>query len=144
MFHLIPITQRGRYSEMKKIPFIAILLFLLLSIVFLFYLFSRNRPLVIMDFCVSDYRSYIEAFPSSQNVGKILDEKDVLKKAESVWVSMFGESVKRERPYSVFYDNQNDVWLVMSLAPTNMNQKGGSAFIIIQTNGTVLAVWHEE
>ena len=93
---------------MKKIPFIAILLFLLLSIVFLFYLFSRNRPLVIMDFCVSDYRSYIEAFPSSQNVGKILDEKDVLKKAESVWVSMFGESVKRERPYSVFYDNQND------------------------------------
>ncbi len=97
-----------------------------------------------MDFCVSDYRSYIEAFPSSQNVGKILDEKDVLKKAESVWVSMFGESVKRERPYSVFYDNQNDVWLVMSLAPTNMNQKGGSAFIIIQTNGTVLAVWHEE
>ena len=76
-------------------------------------------------------------------MGSIFDSKELLKKVESIWIKKFGERVKAEKPYQVFYDEQNGVWLVQGTLPADM--MGGVANIIVENNtGKVLALWHEK
>jgi len=100
--------------------------------------FSKVRP-----FDVDDYQEFIDTFPSNECLGKISGKADAVKKAETVFVKIYGKQIKRERPYQIFYDEEAGVWLVQGSLPSNM--KGGCANIIIENDtGKVLAVWHEK
>ena len=92
-------------------------------------------------FTVDEYRRYIEDFSSDENVGPIVDAEDAAQKAEEVWIRIYGEDIKDERPYIVSYDEENGVWMVKgSLPPFAL---GGVANILIENDtGKVLAVWH--
>ena len=94
-------------------------------------------------FDVSDYQDIIENFPSDENLGSISDAKDAVKKAETIWIKIYGKNVKKEKPYQVFYDAENEVWLIHGYLRPNM--EGGVANILIENStGKVLAVWHEK
>lgn len=102
----------------------------------------RNSP-DIKSFDVSAYQYFIENFSSEENLGIIFDAKDATIKAEKIWIKIYGKDVKEEKPYQIFYDAENEVWLIQgSLRP---NMMGGVANILIENNtGKVLAVWHDK
>ncbi|MBO5076339.1 MAG: hypothetical protein J5584_01930 [Clostridia bacterium] len=100
--------------------------------------FSKVRP-----FDVDDYQEFIDTFPSNECLGKISGKADAVKKAETVFIKIYGKQVKKERPYQIFYDEEAEVWLVQGSLPSY--KIGGVANIIIENDtGKVLAVWHEK
>jgi len=101
----------------------------------------------IKDFKINEYNRYIDEFQSDKVLGPIDNAKTAKEKAESVWIEMFGESIKQEKPYKVFFDKSNDVWLVTGSMHRSLfgEVKGGVANIIIKkSDGKVLAVWHDK
>ena len=95
----------------------------------------------VQSFSLDEYQRMIAQFPSDKVLGPVADTDDLLQKAEAVWTEIYGEQVREEKPYRIFYDEQNAVWLVSgSLKPFRL---GGTAQILVENDtGKVLAVWH--
>ena len=94
-------------------------------------------------FDVSEYQSYIESCSSEENLGNISDSKDLLKKVEAIWIKKYGERIKKQKPYQVFYDKDNDIWLVSGTL--RFHVMGGVAHILVEDDtGKVLAIWHDK
>lgn len=103
----------------------------------------QNKSPDIKTFEVSEYQYYIDMFPSEENLGSISNTKDLLKKVEEVWIKEYGERIKEEKPYQVFYDEKNGIWLVQGTLSSDM--VGGVANILLENDtGKVLAIWHEK
>ena len=121
-------------------------LFALVFMVFIggvFMVLIKNSPLDIKTFDVSEYQYYINNYSSEESLGFISDEKDLLKKVEVIWIKKYGERIKNEKPYQVFYDEENGIWLVQGTLRSNM--MGGVANILVENDtGKVLAVWHDK
>ncbi|MDR0812420.1 MAG: YbbC/YhhH family protein [Oscillospiraceae bacterium] len=85
--------------------------------------FCNNRPIT---------EEFTEPFGS---VGSV---KEAKKLAESIWIELFGDSVTKKKPYRVFYDDINQVWLVQG---TVFFMGGGPNILIQKSDGKVLAIW---
>ena len=116
---------------------------LVIFIVGVFMVIIQNKSPVVENFELSDYQDYIDNFSSEENVGGIIDAKDVIKKAEIIWIKLYGESIKKEKPFKVFYDKKSEIWLVQGTLRSNM--MGGVANVLVEDGtGKVLAVWHDK
>lgn len=103
----------------------------------------KNKSPEIKTFEVSEYQYYIDNFSSEDNLGFISDSKELLKKVEVIWIKQYGERIKNQKPYQVFYDEANGIWLVHGTLRSNM--LGGVANILVDNDtGKVLAVWHDK
>ena len=103
----------------------------------------KNESPEIKTFEVSEYQYYIDNFSSEDNLGFISDSKDLLKKVEAIWIKRYGKRIKNQKPYQVFYDEANGIWLVQGTLRSNM--MGGVANILVDNDtGKVLAVWHDK
>lgn len=108
-----------------------------------FVVISKNKLPETKAFGVSDYQYYIDKFPSKDSLGNISDSKDLLKKVEVIWINKYGERIKKQKPYQVFYDETNGIWLVQGTLRSNMT--GGVANILVDNDtGRVLALWHDK
>ncbi len=102
-----------------------------------------NKAPEVRAFEVSEYQYYIDNFPSEDNLGVISDSKDLLKKAEGIWIKKYGERIKNQKPYQVFYDEAKGIWLVQGTLRSD--RMGGVANILVDNDtGKVLAVWHDK
>jgi len=101
-----------------------------------------NTAATVGSFSYDDYKDEnLIQFPSDKILGAVPDAETAREQAESVWVEVYGEQVKFDKPYQVFYDEKNCVWLVQGTLRSNMH--GGVANILIDNDtGKVLAVWH--
>lgn len=109
----------------------------------LLYFVFFNKTDTAGTFDLAQYSTYIENFPSDQVLGTVDSPKAAKEKAEAVWLEIYGETVKEEKPYQVLFDEANQVWLVHGTIPKGMD--GGEAFILMQkADGKVLAVWHDK
>ena len=103
----------------------------------------KNESPEIKTFEVSEYQYYIDNFSSEDNLGFISDSKDLLKKVEVIWIKQYGKRIKNQKPYQVFYDEANGIWLVQGTLRSDM--MGGVANILVDNDtGKVLAVWHDK
>ena len=103
----------------------------------------KNESPEIKTFEVSEYQYYIDNFSSEDNLGFISDSKDLLKKVEVIWIKQYGKRIKNQKPYQVFYDEANGIWLVQGTLRSDM--MGGVANILVDNEtGKVLAVWHDK
>lgn len=128
-------------SKRKRIVLLVLIVAILIGGVCMIII--QNKTPNVKGFEFNDYQYYVDSFPSEENVGNIVDAKDAIKKAEKIWIKLYGESIKKEKPYQVFYDEDNGIWLIQGTLRSNM--KGGVANILIQNKtGKVLAVWHEK
>lgn len=128
-------------SKRKRIVLLVLIVAILIGGVCMIII--QNKTPNVKGFEFNDYQYYVDSFPSEENVGNIIDVKDAIKKAEKIWIKLYGESIKKEKPYQVFYDEDNGIWLIQGTLQSNM--KGGVANILIQNKtGKVLAVWHEK
>ena len=129
----------------KKKMFLVVAIVILVACIVggVFMIIIKNKSPQIKTFNLSEYLYFIDNFSSEDCLGSIFDSKELLKKVESIWIKKFGERVKAEKPYQIFYDEQNGVWLVQGTLPADM--MGGVANIIVENNtGKVLALWHEK
>lgn len=102
---------------------------------------------------MNDYQEYIELF-SSENVlgrgkelGEIKDFKAAKREAEKVWVEVYGKEILKNRPYKVFFDSENDVWLVQGSLYDRKGRivNGGVPYFLVEKKtGRVLAIWHDK
>lgn len=133
---------------MRKFFIISIILIVLLAGLRLYYL-STSKEVEL--FSLHAYSSYIEDFPSDIVLGEISSAEQAKNAAEKIWYDIYGQDSAESKPYTVYYDEENKVWLVHG----NLNswkleegiefQIGGVPYIIIdKDNGCVLAVWHDK
>lgn len=129
----------------KKVT-VLFIIFVIATVGVVFIITNLNQPPKQRTFLLSDYVYYIENFSSKETVGSIKSAEDAVQKAESVWLKLYGESVKKQKPYQVFYDAQSGVWLIQGTFKRYLlSKKGGVAKILIKhSTGEVLAVWHEK
>lgn len=126
---------------MKK--YIILSIVILLSVSGFVAIFYGNRDNKINNFSIEEYQEYISKFPSTENVGNIENQKQAKEKAEQLWITKYGNNIKKKKPYNVSYDKQNKIWLVEGTLPKNA--LGGVPHILIDgTTGTVLAIWHDK
>lgn len=127
----------------RKVPFIFLLVLFVAFIGGIPVVIIKNKSPEIKTFGVSEYQYYIDNFSSEDNLGFISDSEDLLKKVEVIWTKQYGEHIKTQKPYQVFYDEANGVWLVHGTLRSNMT--GGVAYILIDNDtGKVLALWHDK
>lgn len=127
----------------KKVLISFLLILFITSIGGIFLVLTKNEVPNIKTFEVSKYQYYIENFSSEENIGSISNAKDLLKKVEIIWIKKYGEHIKNEKPYQVFYDEKNGIWLVQGTLRSNM--VGGVANILVENyTGKVLAIWHDK
>lgn len=124
----------------KSILITGIILILLIGGVISLLFYNKSK---IRRFDVSMYNSYIKQFPSDEILGPIDSAKYAKEKAEAVWLELYGDEVKDKKPYTIFFDDSNEVWLVEGRLSKNM--LGGVPHILIQkSDGKILAVWHDK
>ena len=124
-------------------------LFIFLPVLFMAFIggmilmIHKNKFPEIKTFEVSEYQYYIDNFSSEDHLEFISDAKDLLKKVEAIWIEKYGERIKNQKPYQVFYDEVNGIWLVRGTLQSN--RMGGVANILVDNDtGNVLAVWHDK
>lgn len=146
----------------KVISVTAIMLLLLIVALSCFevnYYFYSSK---IHSFTIDDYAEnisrcraddyYNETIPETS--GRIDNIKDAKDYADKLWKQLYGESLKDEKPYIVEYDSVNKAWHVRGSLSFGVrlghflgdrNFKGGVAhFIFNESDGQILAVWHDK
>ena len=115
---------------------------LLLGVVIALVATHSNSDFEAETFSFEEYKGYVGGLYSFDKTwGKITGSEDAKAKAEKTWLEIYGEDVKQEKPYNVFFDEQAGVWFVTGTLPANM--LGGVANILMEhDSGKVLAVWH--
>lgn len=127
----------------RKVLFIFLLVLFIAFIGGILVVIIKNKSPEIKTFEVSEYQYYIDNFSSEDNLGFVSDSKELLKKVEVIWIKQYGERIKDQKPYQVFYDEANGIWLVHGTLRSNM--MGGVANILVDNDtGKVLAVWHDK
>ena len=127
----------------KKVIFLFLLVLFMALVGGILVTINKNKIPETRAFDVSEYQYYIDDCPSEDNLGPISDSKDLLKKVEAIWIKKYGNRIKKQKPYQVFYDEANGIWLVQGTLPSYM--MGGVANILVDNDtGKVLAVWHDK
>lgn len=123
--------------------FLVFILIVFIGGILVMVLQNKNESLEIKALDVNDYQYYIDNFSTEENLGSISDVEDAIMKAETIWIKMYGKRVKKEKPYQVFYDEKNKIWLIQGSLQSNM-MGGGANILIEDSTGKVLAIWHEK
>lgn len=78
----------------------------------------------------------------TEPVGPIENAKTAKKVAEDVWLQIYGETAKDQKPYEVYYDEENSVWCVCGTASIFESETtDGVVMILLQAEtGEILAV----
>lgn len=125
-------------------PIIFVVLFCIIlligGVIFLSFFSSEQK---VESFDVADYYDYIVQFPSDKILGPVDSEEVAKEKAQEVWLELYGESVEEKKPYTVFFDESSETWLVKGSLPKD--RIGGVPYILIEKlDGKVLAIWHSK
>ena len=133
---------------MKKAIIISGSIILAVLVVFFSLYFISITPKDTGKFSVDEFVEYIQNpyFQTDKNYGKIADYKSAAKAGKAAIAERFENSeggIFEWMGCSVQYDKANDVYYVRTyhIAPF---VKGGAYDVIIQSDGTVLAIWGEK
>ena len=111
-------------------------------------LFTSKKPPNVEEFSLSSYQWEIENFPSDKNVGQVDDANTAIEKAQELWLEKYsivnGQTYNpiNGRKIEVSYDSENDCWHINGTLPPKSG--GGVPHAIIQRDGKVTAVWHDD
>ena len=95
-------------------------------------------------------QGYIISSPWTENIGPIANGEEAVKKAKEIWIREFyvpwGQGNTWEeangRPIDVYYDKSSDCWYLTGTLPKGY--LGGTPNLIVQSDGEVLALWHDQ
>ena len=119
---------------LKKKKIIIALIVLFAAIIGLKFAAVKRKSPDIKACDVSEYQSSIDWSSGDDNLEPISDSKELPKKVEAIWVETYGENVKKEKAYQVFYDEKSGVWLVTGTLPSTGTLIIGGALIEEKTD----------
>lgn len=133
----------------KKIIIISVILIVVLILGALFISIHNYKVQnQVQSFSVQEYKQEITDFSSNKifgyvrKLGEIISAETAKEYAQKIWLEIYGEHIKKCRPYKVYWDEENDNWLVEGTLRKNV--LGGVPYIIFSKNdGEIVAVWHE-
>ena len=126
---------------MKKIT-VSVLIIVFVVVIMQIVINSYGGNLKIKSFELSDYEDVLIEYSSDEILGEISDVEELLKKVEKLWINTYGNDIKKEKPYHIYFDEQENVWLVHGTCHETF---GGYAYALIEDGtGKVLAVWHDK
>ena len=133
---------------MKKIIIILSSVIFVFLIVFFSLYFIFTTPKNTGEFSVDNYAEYIENeyLQTDENYGKITDYKSAAVAGKKAIGDRFENSeggIFEWMGCSVQYDTENDTYYIRTYH-IDPNVFGGAYDVIIQSNGTVLAIWAEK
>lgn len=106
-----------------------------------------NKLEQVQTFNIKTYEQEVEEFSSqkifgyTRYMGNIKNFKMAKKYALEIWVEVYGREVYKMKPYKVYWDDENKVWLVTGTK--RKNKLGGIPYIIFsKDDGEIIAVWH--
>ncbi|MBQ7871038.1 MAG: hypothetical protein IJ357_02745 [Oscillospiraceae bacterium] len=77
----------------------------------------------------------------TEPVGPVGSAKEAKAAAEEIWVRLYGETVTEQKPYDVYYDESEGVWLVCGSYSTFSDPEAGTAVLLLEAEtGEILAV----
>ncbi len=131
---------------MKKNIFLIFILIIvlveLINLILYVNVFLIKKDILDGYFDINDYEEKLDIDIIDYLVPKVHCVKDAKTIANQIWNDVYGEEIgKQNKPYKVYYDFKNNVWLVTG--SLKKNNVGGVAHIIVKTNGTIMAIWHE-
>ena len=131
----------------KGITILGVIIFALLVVFFSFY-FILTTPKDTGSFSVDEFAEYIqnEQFQTDKNYGKITDYKSAADAGKTAITERFEIAeggIFEWMGCSVQFDNETDTYYVRTyhIAPF---VKGGAYDVIIQADGTIIAIWGEK
>ncbi len=87
------------------------------------------------------WQECIEEFPYDAQFSRVRNRKDAVNIADNVLKERFPQiNLFEFYPYNVDYDKTNDCWLVVGRQPLCDNVKRAEPYVIIDGDGSVLAV----
>lgn len=75
-------------------------------------------------------------------VSPVTDTDELLRQVDSLWRCMYGERIEEEKPYQLYYDSKNKIWLVTGTFSKEYTFGGVASALIENDTGRILAVWH--
>ncbi len=142
----------------KKIALFAVSALALVAIIAGVSIYKYHELLEVKSFSISEYQEYIDEHDGYMELYKEyypelyitsiapFSDADTLRTiADELWVEIYGEeSMKEQKPYQVFYDDENDVWFICGTFKKSIfvSRKGGVAHMIVKPDGKILAYWH--
>lgn len=139
MIEIIHIDRERPYMKLKYLFFTTAVITITVGILCCCLPFSNSE---VESFDMAEFQMVLTQFASAKKVEEIHDADTAAHQAEKIWVEMFGQRVLDKKPYQVFFDSTNDVWLIKGTLPGNYF--GGVPYALIRSDGDVLAVWHEK
>ena len=133
---------------MKKTIIILSAIILVFLIAFFSLYFFLTAPKDTGDFSVDNYAEYIqnECFQTDNNYGKITGYKSAASAGKKAIADRFENSeggIFEWMGCSVQYDSENNAYYICTYH-VNPNYLGGAYNVIVQSDGTVLAIWGED
>lgn len=144
----------------KKIALFTVLALALVAIIAGVSIYKYQDALKVRSFSISDYQEHIDEYDGYMELYKEdypelyitsiapFSDADTLRTiADELWVEIYGEeSMKKQKPYLVFYDDENDAWFIYGTFKKSIfvSRKGGVAHMIVKPDGKVLALWHDK
>ena len=138
--------MKAKKAVLITLVILLVLLILIGSLPFLLYGLIVT-PRFKGDFSVEGYTAYIEEerYQSDLTYGKVENKTEVVKAAKKAFADRFDDNdgLLSPRMYSIYHDKEADVWLVEShsallLLPFAL---GGGHYLLLNSDGTVLAIW---
>lgn len=81
-----------------------------------------------------------EEFDDEIIVSEINNQKDALTSAREAYKTKYSKELSGYRAYEVFYDKENDVYMIHYVSSIGPNILGGDCTIIIESSGKVLLI----
>jgi len=89
------------------------------------------------------YNNFQEKYKDEFQATEISGREDVIEKADKLWESFFTEEPLAGLKYKVYYDKNNDCYMVYAY-PADYNTVGGGRRLLIKADGEVIAIWGEK
>lgn len=125
---------------------------IILSLIIIIPLFGCSAKLYEETIESFDYGVYKD-FPiySSMDIygeevcfGSLTTAEDAAKAAEQIWFDAFDDNTEilKQRPYIVSYDDKNELWLIEGNPEYVKDFPGGTAHVLITSDGMLMTCWH--
>lgn len=98
---------------------------------------TETQEQMVGTFQLAKYQWYIDTFPASENVGPVVDPDSAIQKYFDLCSEKLDKDMQDKR-IEVFYDFENDCWLIQNW--THPDYVGGVYYAIIHKNGDVITV----
>jgi hypothetical protein len=133
---------------MKKIIIIISTIILAIVIIFFSLYFIATTPQYAGDFSVDQYAKYMqdENFQTDKNYGEIIDYKSAARVGKTAIFEHFENSegsIFEWMGCDVCYDEECDTYYIRTYH-VSFHVLGGAYDVIIQSDGTILAIWGEK